>query len=154
MLQLEADNEDLLSSEDTESETTATMGTEAEELSPPPPLWVVAKGRTPSDIGIYATWTEAQQKTSGVSGADHKKCIGIQEAITYMRAANISDQIIATQTAKVMKMDPDNSELQNNEWTHNTSKRKRNPRKPNERPNQRKHKSKRSQQNQSTGTNH
>ena len=70
----------------------------------------MAKGRTQSDIGIYATWTEAQQKTSGVSGADHKKCIGIEEAITYMRAANISDQVIATQTAKVMKMTPDNSE--------------------------------------------
>ena len=59
VLQIEADNEDLLSSEDTEPETTAMMGIEPEE--PSPPLWVVAKGRTPSDIGIYATWTEAQQ---------------------------------------------------------------------------------------------
>ena len=77
VLQIEADNEYLISSADTETEITAMKGTEQEE----PLLLVVAKGRMPSDVGIYATWTEAQQKTSGMSGAEHTKCIGIQEAI-------------------------------------------------------------------------
>ena len=84
---IEADNEGLLSSdtidtEDTEPEIGVATGggTESDE----PPLWVVAKDRNPGDVGIFTTWTEAQQKTTGVSGADHKKCLGIQEAITYM----------------------------------------------------------------------
>ena len=104
---IEADNEGLLSSDNIETEDEIGAATGGATESDEPPLWVVAKGRNPSDVGIYTTWTEAQQRTTGVSGADHKKCLGMQEAITYMRAAGIGDDMIGTQKAKIMTLDSD-----------------------------------------------
>ena len=107
VLVIEADNEGLLSSDNIETEDEIGAATGGATESDEPPLWVVAKGRNPSDVGIYTTWTEAQQRTTGVSGADHKKCLGMQEAITYMRAAGVGDEMIETQKAKIMTLDSD-----------------------------------------------
>ena len=97
-IDLEAENIGITSTDDTEPELCPEQEAETDEE---PPLWVVAKGKTPSDTGIYTTWTEAQQRTNGVSGADHKRCHGMSDAIEYMRAANIDEKTIETQKTKI-----------------------------------------------------
>lgn len=67
--------------------------------------YVVASGRRPSDTGIYKTWTEAQQRTNGVSGADHKRCNGLQEATEYLRAAKINEENIDSYTRNIDKLE-------------------------------------------------
>ena len=93
MLEIEPESCGFISTE-TENEPSAS---EDEDT----PLWVVVKGLKPADIGIYKTWTEAQQRTNGVSGANHKKCTGLKEALDYMRAANVDEAVIAAQVQKL-----------------------------------------------------
>ena len=91
-----------------EEKTPSYQQREQEDATPDEPYYVVATGRKPSDTGIYRTWTEAQQRTQGVSGADHKRCDNLEEAIDYLRAANINESIINSYR-QIETTEPDNN---------------------------------------------
>ena len=51
---------------------------------PDPVYYVITKGRTSSDIGIYKTWAEVQPRIHGISGATHKKFYTMEEAEHFL----------------------------------------------------------------------
>jgi hypothetical protein len=71
-----------------EVEFLGAQGGQSAEFVPTPQAWyVVLKGRTPKDIGIYDNWLVVQPMVTGVSHAVYKKFKTEPEAEYYLAAA-------------------------------------------------------------------
>ena len=55
-------------------------------------IYVIIKGKIPTDTGIYGTWAEVAPKIHEVSAAVHKKCNGIAEAQQYLIKGGIPEE--------------------------------------------------------------
>ena len=52
------------------------------------PYYVITKGKTENDVGIYRSWAEVQPRIHGVPGANHKRLYTLEQAQSYFMDAD------------------------------------------------------------------